>query len=109
MPSGVFGGKNSRLSGSEAAGVLGVEVHHPAVLDAGRAAQAAGLPEVRFRAGRAERICRRLFLGGSRFRLAAANPPRTGLHPDLPVTLADDGRDHDAVAAARMEVTADAA
>ena len=31
------------------------------------------------------------------------------LHPDLPVTLADDGRDYDAVAAARMEVTADAA
>jgi len=31
------------------------------------------------------------------------------LHPDLPVTLADDGRGYDAVAAARMEVTADAA
>jgi DNA modification methylase len=31
------------------------------------------------------------------------------LHPDLPVTLADDGRDYDAVAAARVEVTADAA
>ena len=31
------------------------------------------------------------------------------LHPDLPVTLADDGRDYDAVAAARMEVTANAA
>ena len=31
------------------------------------------------------------------------------LHPDLPVTLADDGRDYDAVGAARMEVTADAA
>jgi len=31
------------------------------------------------------------------------------LHPDLPVTLADDGRDYDAVAAARMEVAADAA
>ncbi len=31
------------------------------------------------------------------------------LHPDLPVTLADDGRDYDAVAAARMEVTASAA
>ncbi len=31
------------------------------------------------------------------------------LHPDLPVTLADDGRDYDAVAAARQEVTADAA
>ena len=31
------------------------------------------------------------------------------LHPDLPVTLADDGREYDAVAAARMEVTADAA
>ncbi len=31
------------------------------------------------------------------------------LHPDLPVTLADDGRDYDAVAAARTEVTADAA
>jgi DNA modification methylase len=31
------------------------------------------------------------------------------LHPDLPVTLADDGRDYDTVAAARVEVTADAA
>jgi DNA modification methylase len=31
------------------------------------------------------------------------------LHPDLPVTLADDGRDYDAVAAARREVTANAA
>jgi DNA modification methylase len=31
------------------------------------------------------------------------------LHPDLPVTLADDGRDHDAIAAARTEATADAA
>ena len=31
------------------------------------------------------------------------------MHPDLPVTLADDGRDYDAVAAARMEVTASAA
>ena len=31
------------------------------------------------------------------------------LHADLPVTLADDGRDYDAVAAARLEVTADAA
>ena len=31
------------------------------------------------------------------------------LHPDLPVTLADDGRDHDAVAAARKEVLVDAA
>ncbi len=31
------------------------------------------------------------------------------LHPDLSVTLADDGRDYDAVAAARMEVIADAA
>ena len=31
------------------------------------------------------------------------------LHPDLPVTLADDGRDYDAVAAARMGVTASAA
>ena len=31
------------------------------------------------------------------------------LHPDAPVTLADDGRDYDAVAAARTEVTADAA
>jgi DNA modification methylase len=31
------------------------------------------------------------------------------LHPDLPVTLTDDGREYDAVAAARMEVTAEAA
>ena len=31
------------------------------------------------------------------------------LHPDMPVTLADDGRDYDAVAAARREVTANAA
>ncbi len=31
------------------------------------------------------------------------------LHPDLPVTLADDGRDYDTVAAERMEVGADAA
>jgi hypothetical protein len=31
------------------------------------------------------------------------------LHPNLPVTLADDGRDYDAVAAARQEVTASAA
>uniref|UniRef100_UPI0025C3E9EE DNA-methyltransferase n=1 Tax=Bosea sp. (in: a-proteobacteria) TaxID=1871050 RepID=UPI0025C3E9EE len=31
------------------------------------------------------------------------------LHPDLAVTLADDGRDYVAVAGARMEVTADAA
>jgi DNA modification methylase len=31
------------------------------------------------------------------------------LHPEMPVTLADDGRDYNAVAAARMEVTADAA
>ncbi|MFL1462537.1 site-specific DNA-methyltransferase [Roseococcus sp. DSY-14] len=31
------------------------------------------------------------------------------LHPDMPVTLADDGRDYDAVAAARQEVTANAA
>jgi hypothetical protein len=31
------------------------------------------------------------------------------LHPDVPVTLADDGRDYDAVAATRMEVTANAA
>ncbi|PWS36216.1 DNA modification methylase [Falsiroseomonas bella] len=31
------------------------------------------------------------------------------LHPDLPVTLADDGRDYDAVAAARTEVLPDAA
>ncbi len=31
------------------------------------------------------------------------------LHPDLPVTLADDGRDYDAVATARTEVTANAA
>jgi hypothetical protein len=31
------------------------------------------------------------------------------LHPDLSVTLADDGRDYDAVAAARQEVTASAA
>lgn len=31
------------------------------------------------------------------------------LRPDLPVTLADDGRDCDAVAAARTEVTANAA
>jgi hypothetical protein len=31
------------------------------------------------------------------------------LHPDQPVTLADDGRDYDAVAAARQEVTASAA
>ncbi len=31
------------------------------------------------------------------------------LHPDMPVTLADDGRDYDAVAAARMGVTASAA
>jgi hypothetical protein len=31
------------------------------------------------------------------------------LHPDMPVTLAHDGRDFDAVAAARQEITADAA
>jgi DNA modification methylase len=31
------------------------------------------------------------------------------LHPDVPVTLADDGRDYEAVAAARTEVTANAA
>jgi DNA modification methylase len=31
------------------------------------------------------------------------------LHPDLPVTLADDGRDYDTVAAARVETMADAA
>ncbi len=31
------------------------------------------------------------------------------LRPDLPITLADDGRDYDVVAAARMEVTANAA
>jgi DNA modification methylase len=31
------------------------------------------------------------------------------LHPDLPVTLADDGRDYGTMAAARTEVTADAA
>jgi hypothetical protein len=31
------------------------------------------------------------------------------LHPDLPVTLAGDGRDYDAVAAARAEDIADAA
>jgi DNA modification methylase len=31
------------------------------------------------------------------------------LHPDLPVTLADDGRDYDAVAAARVEEAARAA
>ena len=31
------------------------------------------------------------------------------LHPDIPVTLADDGREYDAVAEARMEVTANAA
>ena len=31
------------------------------------------------------------------------------LHPDLPVTLAEDGRDYDAVAEARAEMTADAA
>lgn len=31
------------------------------------------------------------------------------LHPDLPVTLAEDGRDYDAVAAARAEALADAA
>jgi DNA modification methylase/ParB-like chromosome segregation protein Spo0J len=31
------------------------------------------------------------------------------LHPDLPVTLADDGRDYDAVAAARAEALANAA
>jgi hypothetical protein len=31
------------------------------------------------------------------------------LHPDMPLTLADDGRDYDAVVAARMEVTASAA
>jgi len=31
------------------------------------------------------------------------------LHPDVAVTLADDGRDYDAVAAARQEVTASAA
>ncbi len=31
------------------------------------------------------------------------------LHPDLPVTLAEDGRDYDAVAAARAEVLPDAA
>jgi ParB-like chromosome segregation protein Spo0J/DNA modification methylase len=31
------------------------------------------------------------------------------LHPELPVTLADDGRDYDAVAAARAEAMADAA
>ncbi len=31
------------------------------------------------------------------------------LRPDLPVTLADDGRDYDAIAAARMVVTANAA
>jgi hypothetical protein len=31
------------------------------------------------------------------------------LHPDLPVTLAEDGRGYDAVAAARAEAMADAA
>ncbi|MBB5688581.1 DNA modification methylase [Roseomonas alkaliterrae] len=31
------------------------------------------------------------------------------LHPDLPVTLAEDGRDYDAIAAARAEALADAA
>jgi len=31
------------------------------------------------------------------------------LHPDIPVTLSDDGRDYDVVAEARMEVTANAA
>jgi len=31
------------------------------------------------------------------------------LHPDLPVTLADDGRGYDAIAAARTEATANAA
>ncbi|MCO6415233.1 site-specific DNA-methyltransferase [Siccirubricoccus sp. KC 17139] len=31
------------------------------------------------------------------------------LHPDLSVTLAEDGRDYDAVAAARVEAIADAA
>ena len=31
------------------------------------------------------------------------------LHPELPVTLADDGRGYDAVAAARAEAMADAA
>jgi len=31
------------------------------------------------------------------------------LHPDLPVSLAGDGRDYDAIAAARMEATANAA
>jgi hypothetical protein len=31
------------------------------------------------------------------------------LHPDLPVTLADDGRDYDTVAASRAEAMANAA
>jgi hypothetical protein len=31
------------------------------------------------------------------------------LHPDLTVTLADDGRDYDAVAPARTTITANAA
>lgn len=73
--------------GAGGAPVLGVERDHRSVQDAARAAGQNGLPQVTFRAGRAEVIARRLFLRGQRFPRVALNPPRTGLPRDLPVWL----------------------
>ena len=64
--------------------VLGVELDHATLLDAQRSAARNGVSHVAFRAGRAETICERLWKKGQRFPKATLNPPRLGLHPELP-------------------------
>lgn len=68
--------------------VYGVELSWRALADARVSAARNGITNVDWRAGKCERIALKLARGGARFPCAAVNPPRTGLHDDLPELLA---------------------
>lgn len=76
------GGLSLHLAAT-ARSVLGVELHHPATLDAAATAIANGIANATFRCGRAETIARRLFLQRQRRAVVTMNPPRSGLPREL--------------------------
>jgi 23S rRNA (uracil1939-C5)-methyltransferase len=67
--------------------VYAVDLNHRALADARASAARNATANVVWRAGKCETIARKLVRAGRRFPAATVNPPRTGLHEDLPVLL----------------------
>src|SRR5690606_10042060 len=67
--------------------VWAVEQDRGALADARASARRQGIRNVVWRAGRCETVAREFAGRGERFDVATVNPPRTGLHEDLPEAL----------------------